>query len=152
MLIITVTQSATFKQTSAGGEGAEYDYTRSGNPTRDALADAIASLEGAEGAVIAASGMAAITLVTQLLGPQDLLVAPHDCYGGTYRLFAALAKRQVLQVEFVDQTDGSALDAALDRSRASCYLEGRDRAETSISCPAKQGRETPCGEETLRVR
>lgn len=97
----------------AFGEKGAYDYTRSGNPTRDALGEAIASLEGAAGSVITASGMAAVGLVCQLLGPNDLLVAPHDCYGGTYRLFDALAKRGALRVEFVDQTNVQALDAAI---------------------------------------
>src|SRR5262245_10904156 len=97
----------------AFGEKGAYDYTRSGNPTRDALGEAIASLEGAAGAVITSSGMAAVTLVSQLLNSNELLIAPHDCYGGTYRLFDALAKRGSLRVQFVDQTDDSALDAAL---------------------------------------
>lgn len=97
----------------AFGEKGVYDYTRSGNPTRDALGEAIASLEGAAGSVITASGMAAVALVCQLLGPDDLLVAPHDCYGGTYRLFDALAKRGALRVAFVDQTNAQALDAAI---------------------------------------
>lgn len=97
----------------AFGEKGTYDYTRSGNPTRDALGEAIANLEGAAGSVITASGMAAVALVCQLLGPDDLLVAPHDCYGGTYRLFDALAKRGALRVAFVDQTSAQALDAAL---------------------------------------
>jgi cystathionine gamma-synthase len=67
--------------------------------------------------------MAAATLVTQLLGPQDLLVAPHDCYGGTYRLFAALAKRQAFRVEFVDQTDLKALDAAMAKRPKLVWIE-----------------------------
>jgi len=114
--------SSTYAFKAFGVKGA-YDYTRSGNPTRDALGEAIANLEGAAGAVITASGMAAVTLVTQLLGPQDLLVAPHDCYGGTYRLFAALAKRGMCRVEFVDQTDDRALDAALAKQPKLVWIE-----------------------------
>ena len=68
-----------------------FDYTRSGNPTRDALADALTELEGGVGAVVTSTGMAAIGLVCQLLRPGELLIAPHDCYGGTFRLFSALA-------------------------------------------------------------
>ncbi len=98
---------------TAFGEKRCYDYTRSGNPTRDALAEAIAALEGGAGAVVTASGMAAVSLVTHLLGANDLLIAPHDCYGGTYRLFAGLARRGALKVEFVDQTDAKALERAL---------------------------------------
>lgn len=95
------------------GEKRGYDYTRSGNPTRDALACAIAELEGGAGAVVTASGMAAVTLVTHLLTANDLLIAPHDCYGGTYRLFAALARSGMIKVEFVDQTDPVALERAM---------------------------------------
>lgn len=107
----------------AFGEKRVYDYTRSGNPTRDALGEAIASLEGAAGAVITASGMAAVTLACQLLSSDDLLIAPHDCYGGTYRLFDALAKRGALRVEFVDQTDAKALEAALARKPRLVWVE-----------------------------
>lgn len=97
------------------GEKREYDYTRSGNPTRDALADALSELEGGAGAVITASGMAALTLVCQLLRPGDLLVAPHDCYGGTYRLFENLAAKGHFDVLFIDQTDTEALARACQR-------------------------------------
>lgn len=89
-----------------------YDYTRSGNPTRDALADAICSLEGGVGAAVTASGMAALTLLTYLLDPGDLLIAPHDCYGGTYRLFQHASAKGHFRVSFVDQTDPQALQAA----------------------------------------
>lgn len=105
------------------GEKGLYDYTRSGNPTRDALGDAIASLENAAGAVITASGMAAVTLVTQLLKNDELLIAPHDCYGGTYRLLDSLAKRGSLRVDFVDQTDDAAMDAALSKQPKLVWIE-----------------------------
>ena len=94
---------------SAFGEARRYDYTRSGNPTRDALGEALADLEGGAGATVTASGTAAVTLVCQLLKPGDLLIAPHDCYGGTYRLFESLAERGLFVVRFVDQTDHEAL-------------------------------------------
>ena len=71
----------------------QYDYTRSGNPTRDLLADAIAELEGGCGAVVTATGMAAVDLALSVLEPGDLLIAPHDCYGGTHRLLTARARR-----------------------------------------------------------
>ncbi len=87
------------------GEKRDYDYTRSGNPTRDALADALTELEGGAGAVITSSGMAALTLVCQLLQPGDVLIAPHDCYGGTYRLLDSLSAKGHFNVVFVDQTN-----------------------------------------------
>jgi len=95
-------------------EKRQYDYTRSGNPTRDALADALASLEGGAGAVVTSSGMAALTLLCQLLEPGDTLVAPHDCYGGSYRLFENLSAKGHFDVLFIDQTDDAALDSAFE--------------------------------------
>lgn len=105
------------------GEKRDYDYTRSGNPTRDALGDAIASLEGGAGAVVTSSGMSAVHLACQLLSKDDLLIAPHDCYGGSYRLFSNLARRGQLRVEFVDQTDEVAVMAALARKPKMLWVE-----------------------------
>lgn len=105
------------------GEKRSYDYTRSGNPTRDALGEIIASLEGGAGAVVTSSGMSAVHLACQLLAHDDLLIAPHDCYGGTHRLFTHLARRGLLRVEFVDQTDDAALTAALARKPKLVWVE-----------------------------
>ncbi|MHC3127958.1 cystathionine gamma-synthase [Brevundimonas sp. GN22] len=91
----------------------QYDYSRSGNPTRDVLAETLAELEGGAGAVITATGMAAVDLPLSLLSPDDLLIAPHDCYGGTHRLLSARARKGHFRVAFVNQNDGAALDAAL---------------------------------------
>ena len=100
-----------------------YDYTRSGNPTRDQLALALAELEGGAGAVVTSSGMAAIALVLQLLRPGDRLVAPHDGYGGTYRVMRGLADGGRFDVEFVDQRDPVALTRALERAPAMVWIE-----------------------------
>jgi cystathionine gamma-synthase len=105
------------------GQKGSYDYSRSGNPTRDALAGAIADLEGGAGAVITASGMAAVSLVSQLLRPQDLAVVPHDCYGGTYRLFNSLRARGSLELRFVDFGDPAALAAALAAGPKIVWIE-----------------------------
>ncbi len=93
----------------------QYDYTRSGNPTRDQLGGALARLEHGAGATVTASGMAAIHLVCALLEPGDLLVAPHDCYGGTYRLLDSLSRKGHFEVAFVDQNDAAALAGVLAR-------------------------------------
>jgi cystathionine gamma-synthase len=105
------------------GEKREYDYSRSGNPTRDALGRALAELEGGAGAVVTASGMGAVSLVTQLFQPAQRAVVPHDCYGGTYRLFNALNLRGALQVQFVDFQDDAALGAALAARPALVWIE-----------------------------
>ncbi len=104
------------------GQKGEYDYTRSGNPTRDALADALNELEGGAGAVITSSGMAALNLVLQLLKPGDVLVAPHDCYGGTHRLFESLAAKGHFELLFLDQTDLAALSSICSEIRPSLIL------------------------------
>jgi len=105
------------------GEKREYDYSRSGNPTRDALGRALAELEGGAGAVVTASGMGAVSLVTQLFKPEQVAVVPHDCYGGTYRLFNALSLRGALQVRFVDFQDPAAFAAALVAKPALVWIE-----------------------------
>jgi len=105
------------------GEKRAYDYSRSGNPTRDALAGALAELEGGAGAVVTGSGMGAVGLVTQLFRPGQVAVVPHDCYGGTYRLFNALRERGSLDVRFVDFQDGKALAAALEAKPALVWVE-----------------------------
>lgn len=85
-----------------------HDYSRRGNPTRDVVQRALAELEGGAGAVLTNTGMSAIHLVTTVfLKPGDLLVAPHDCYGGSYRLFDSLAKRGCYRVLFVDHASNS---------------------------------------------
>ena len=108
---------------SGYGEKREYDYSRSGNPTRDALGRALADLEGGSGAVVTASGMGAVSLVTQLFKPDQVAVVPHDCYGGTYRLFNALNLRGALTVRFVDFQDSAALDAAIADKPALVWIE-----------------------------
>ena len=91
----------------------KYDYSRSGNPTRDVLAETLAELEGGAGCVITATGMAAVDLPLALLEPGDLLIAPHDCYGGTCRLLNARARKGHFELLLVDQGDPEALEAAL---------------------------------------
>lgn len=92
-----------------------YEYSRTRNPTRDQLADTLAKLEGGAGAVITSSGMAAVDLVLSRLEPDDLVLAPHDCYGGTFRLLQRRAIKRQFKVAFVDQTDPRALDLAFER-------------------------------------
>ena len=107
----------------AFGEKGRYDYSRSGNPTRDLLADGLAKLEGGAGAVVTSSGMSAIALVGQILPHRARIVAPHDCYGGTYRLFDAWRRRGDFEVDFVDYGSADALAAALSRPAALVWIE-----------------------------
>ncbi|MGN6518634.1 MAG: cystathionine gamma-synthase [Dokdonella sp.] len=95
------------------GRKRAYDYSRSGNPTRDQLANALAALEQGAGAVVTASGMAAVALVLELVPAGGLVLAAHDCYGGTWRLLDAWAKKGRLRVRFADLTDPATLAAEL---------------------------------------
>ncbi|MBZ6066056.1 cystathionine gamma-synthase [Aeromonas schubertii] len=106
------------------GEPRQYDYARSGNPTRSHLAEALAALEGGSGAIVTSTGMGAVHLVsTTLLAAGDLLIAPHDCYGGTWRLFEHLAAKGCYRVKFVDQGDPEALAAALAEGPKLVWVE-----------------------------
>lgn len=91
----------------------QYDYTRSGNPTREATGKAIAALEGGFGSVMTASGMAALDLLFHAVKPGELILAPHDCYGGTYRLLRHKADAGFYRVRFVDQSCLETLAAAI---------------------------------------
>lgn len=108
----------------AFGTKRAYDYSRSGNPTRDQLADALADLERGTGGVITSTGMSAIALVIQaLLEPGARLLAPHDCYGGSWRLFTTLSARGAFELEFVDFTDLDAVREALTKKPALVWIE-----------------------------
>ncbi|EJC6733226.1 O-succinylhomoserine (thiol)-lyase [Vibrio parahaemolyticus] len=108
----------------AFGEVPKYDYTRSGNPNRGLLESALSELESGKGAVVTNCGTSALNLwVSAFLGPDDLIVAPHDCYGGTYRLFNTRASKGDFKVQFVDQSDEQALEAALAKKPKLILLE-----------------------------
>lgn len=100
-----------------------YEYSRTANPGRDMLADTLAKLEDGAGAIVTASGMAAIDLVLSRAGRGDLVVAPHDCYGGTYRLLCARRDKGHFDAVFVDQSDEAALAAALERKPTLVLVE-----------------------------
>ena len=105
------------------GRPRQYDYTRSGNPTRDQLAGALADLEGGAGAVVTCTGMAAITLVLATLPNAARIIAPHDCYGGTYRLLAALHAKGSLLVDFIDQSNPRELQSSLAAGAKLVWIE-----------------------------
>ena len=104
-------------------EKREYDYSRSGNPTRDQLAGALADLEHGTGAVVTSSGMAAVALVLELVPAGGTVLAAHDCYGGTWRLLDAWAKKGRFTVEFRDLTDPVALTGGLAKKPALVWVE-----------------------------
>lgn len=100
------------------GEHRGWEYSRTGNPTRNALERAMAELEGGADAIAFASGLAAIDAVTDLLETGDHVVAADNLYGGTYRLFTTTTRRHGIEVTFVDSADPAAFAAAsTDRTR-----------------------------------
>ena len=106
------------------GEKRQYDYTRSGNPTRDLLGEALAELEGGAGAVVTSTGMSAITLLLHaLLKSGQRLVVPHDAYGGSWRLFNALAAKGAFELTTIDFTDPRALAETLATQPAVVWIE-----------------------------
>nr|WP_314268030.1 cystathionine gamma-synthase [uncultured Moellerella sp.] len=102
----------------------EHDYSRRGNPGRDMVQRALTQLEGGAGTVMTNSGMSAIHLLcTMLLQPGDRLIAPHDCYGGSYRLFNSQQQRGAYQVDFFDLSDEKQLQAALAKQPKLLLIE-----------------------------
>jgi len=100
-----------------------YDYSRSGNPTRDLLGNALAELEQGAGGVVTSSGMAAVALALELVPPGARVLAAHDCYGGTWRLLDAWAKKGRYSLEFADLTDPAALARGLAAKPALVWVE-----------------------------
>lgn len=107
-----ISLSSTFTQ-HAPGEHKGYEYARSGNPTRTALEQALASVEGGEACAAFASGLAATTTILMSLKPGDGVVAGHDLYGGTYRLLERVMKPWGLEVAYAADGSRSAYDAAI---------------------------------------
>ncbi len=101
----------------------QFDYSRTGNPTRATFAEVIADLERGSVGIVTSTGMAAVHLICQLLSTEDTVVIPHDCYGGSFRLFTHLAKRGQFNLVVVDQNDQSAFEQALAHKPKLVLLE-----------------------------
>ncbi len=119
---IPIYQVSTFDQRDPEHLGA-YDYARSDNPTREALEQTIAVLEGGARGLAFASGMAATSSVLLLFQPGDHLVVGKDCYGGTYRILTTVFKRWQLDVTFVDSTDPENVRRAITPSTRALFVE-----------------------------
>jgi len=124
--------SSTFVQPGAGVWG-EFDYTRSGNPTRKAFETTLADLESGVGGLAFSSGMAAFHAVTMLLSSGDHIVAGADIYGGTYRLLHKIVNRAGITVSLVDTTDLKALETALKPQTKLLWIESPGNPLLSIT-------------------
>lgn len=120
--VTPIYQTATFEQEHADSLG-EYDYSRSGNPTRAVLEAQLAVLEGGTRGFCFASGMAAIAAVMRLLSAGDEIVSDYDLYGGTSRLFAKVLPRAGVTIRYVDAADAAAVEAAITPKTKMIYVE-----------------------------
>jgi len=121
-VVVPIYQTSTFAQ-DAVGKHRGYEYSRTGNPTRAALEQCIASLEGGAHGLAFASGMAAEAAIMQLLKPNDHTVAVDDLYGGTYRLFRRVLEPMGLSFSFVDGSDLEAVERALTERTRMVWVE-----------------------------
>jgi cystathionine gamma-lyase len=115
-------QTSTYVQTSPG-EHTGFEYSRTHNPTRYALEDCVASLEGGKYGVAFGSGCAATTTILHLLDAGDHVVSGDDVYGGTYRLFTRVFDQMGVDFSFVDMTDLDAFEASLTDKTKLVWLE-----------------------------
>ncbi|MBO8203283.1 cystathionine gamma-synthase [Streptomyces smyrnaeus] len=117
-------QVSTYKQDGVGGLRGGYEYSRSANPTRTALEENLAALEGGRRGLAFASGLAAEDcLLRTLLTPGDHVVIPDDAYGGTFRLFARVAERWGVQWSVADSSDPAAVRAVLRERTKAVWVE-----------------------------
>jgi cystathionine gamma-lyase len=121
-IMTPIYQTSTYVQKSPG-EHTGYEYSRTQNPTRHALEDCIASLEGGEHGVAFGSGCAATTSILHLLESGDHVVSGDDVYGGTYRLFTRVFKQMGIDFSFVDMTDLDNFEASLTDETKLVWLE-----------------------------
>ncbi|HTN76156.1 MAG TPA: PLP-dependent aspartate aminotransferase family protein [Pirellulaceae bacterium] len=124
--------ASTFVQHQAG-EWREFDYSRSGNPTRKGLETTLASLESGCGALAFASGMAATHAVTMLLSTGDHILAGSDIYGGSYRLFHKVINRAGIEVSLAPTTDLAAFEKAIRPSTKLIWIESPGNPLMSIT-------------------
>lgn len=119
---VPIYQTATFRHPGLG-QSTGYDYSRSGNPTRQALEEGIARLDGAARGFAYSSGMAAITSLLLLFRQGDHLIVTEDLYGGTYRLFEKVFARYGLSFTYVDTSDTAAVAAAIRPETKALFVE-----------------------------
>lgn len=117
-------QVSTYKQDGVGGLRGGYEYSRSANPTRTALEENLAALEGGRRGLAFASGLAAEDcLLRTLLSPGDHVVIPNDAYGGTFRLFAKVVSRWGVEWSVADTSDPDSVRAALTPKTRAIWVE-----------------------------
>ncbi|MDP2038717.1 MAG: aminotransferase class I/II-fold pyridoxal phosphate-dependent enzyme, partial [Ignavibacteria bacterium] len=121
-IITPIYQTSTFKFEDVG-KTKGYDYTRTGNPTRTALEENIAALEGGTCARVIASGMAAIVVTLHFFKSGDNIICTNDCYGGTERLLRLYSETFGFEITYVDMKDHEAIKNALKPNTKAIWIE-----------------------------
>lgn len=129
---VPVYQTSTFVQ-DAPGVNKGYDYARTGNPTRKALEDIVAQLEGGHSAFAFASGLAAIDAVAKTLKSGDEIIAVDDIYGGAYRLFTHVYEKLGIKIHYVDTTDAENILEYINKNTKVIWLESPTNPTLKIS-------------------
>ncbi len=144
--------TSTYVQSSPGVHKG-YEYSRTANPTRDALQASVANLEGGAAGFAFSSGLAASATILDLLDSGSHIIAMHDLYGGSYRLFENVRKRSAgHDVSFVDLTDATALEAALRPNTRMIWVETPDQPAAEDRGPARRGGGGEEARHHVRVR
>ncbi|MBL7662554.1 PLP-dependent transferase [bacterium] len=131
-LNVPIYQNSTFKQ-KIPGTWEEYTYTRTNNPTEEALRNTIAGLENAKYGIVFSSGLAAINAVTELLAPGDHIISTADIYGGTHRLFSCFTQKKNMSFSYVDTTNLAAVEEAINAQTKLIYVETPSNPLLSIT-------------------
>ena len=120
---VPIYQTSTFQQDAIGKFREGFEYSRSGNPTRQALEAALALLENGQYGLAFASGNAATTAALQLVKPGDQILASDDTYGGTYRIFERILRPWGVDIRYVDASDLAAVEAAIGPKTKLIWVE-----------------------------
>lgn len=141
-IMTPIYQTSTFVQT-APDEHKGFDYSRSGNPTRKALEELIAAIEGGQYGLAFASGLASIDTVMRLFNPGDHIIVGNDVYGGTYRLFERVLSRYGLEFSWIDMSDLDNVKNAFQPNTKLLWLETPTNPLLAISDIATLAKSAP---------
>ena len=143
--------TSTYVQDAPAQPRGGYEYSRTSNPTRTALEQNLASLEGGRWGLCFASGMSAINAVMNLLKPGDHVVCGDDLYGGTYRLFTKVFERYGIRFTFADSTQPAAIEAAMEPDTRFVYVETPSNPLLNLTDLAEMARIAHAGDARLVV-
>ena len=121
-IMTPIFQTSTYKQSSPG-DFKGYEYSRTGNPTRNALEENLAALENGKFGLCFGSGMAAIDAIIKLLNPGDEVISTNDLYGGTYRIFNEIFEPFGIKFHFVGMSDPDKIESLINKNTQMLWTE-----------------------------